>query len=105
MLSRAPRPSTTTIHAATPAQAPTAADLTATATARVSVQTAVIGISQPKVSCAVCVPAVVPSVAALAAMPSTAFTANTATALVSSTSRSLTAQLQASSQAGSMPGP
>ena len=49
--------------------------------------------------------AAVPIVAALATRPSTALTVNTATARVSSTIRSLTAMLQLSSHAGSMPGP
>ena len=77
------------------------ADLAATATARASAQAAVIGSSQPNVSAR---PRLVPD-AALAISPSAAFTANTATARASSTIRSLTAMLQDSSQAGSMPGP
>ena len=97
--------STTMSQAATPAPAPTLADRAATATARASAQIAVIGMSQANVSWAAWADAVVPMVAALAASPSTAFTANTVTALVSSTIRSLTAQLQDSSQAGSTPGP
>src|SRR5215475_2414226 len=95
-------------QAATPAAAPVFADRATLATASAKAQTAVIGISQPKVTAAA-VPSPGPDAetaeAAEAASPSTAFTANTASARTRSTIRSLTAMLQDSSQAGSMPGP
>src|SRR6202046_4481459 len=97
--------STRMIQAATPAPTPTLADLAATATASVSAQTAAIGMSQPKVTGAASADARVPRVTTLAAKPSTALTVNTATARVSSTSRSLIGIEQDSSQAGSTPGP
>src|SRR5580658_4733123 len=84
---------------ARPAAAPVAADLVTVATARASAHTAVIGTSQPKVTAAAW-----PETAD-ATRPSTAFSANTASARTSSTIRSLIAMLADSSQAGSMPGP
>src|SRR5580698_5700800 len=84
---------------ARPAPAPVSADLATVATARASAHTAVIGTSQPKVTSAAC-----PETAD-ASKPSTAFSANTASARVSSTIRSLIAMLADSSQAGSIPGP
>jgi len=81
-------------QAATPAPAPTKADLAATGAA--SAPTPGIGSSQPNVSAAAAPDA------KLASSPSTAFSPNTAITWVSSTIRSGTAQLDDSSHAGSI---
>src|ERR1700728_4608334 len=95
--------STTIAQPATPTVTPTFADRASVAAASASAQTAVIGISQPKVTAAAVGTTAAPTAAA--ASPSAALTANTASARASSTIRSLTAMLCDSSQAGSMPGP
>src|SRR6201993_5980 len=87
------RPDSTMIsQAVPPAAAPALADLATVATASAKAQTAVIGISQPKVTAAA-VPAPGPVTETTetteAASPSTAFTANTASARTRSTIRSL----------------
>src|SRR5580704_9433334 len=91
----ATRPDSTVIsQAATPAAAPALADRATVATASAKAQTAVIGISQPKVTAA----AAPDAETAEAARPRMAFTANTASARARSTIRSLIAMLQDSSQ-------
>src|SRR5436190_24135371 len=91
-------------QAATPAVAPAFADRATVATASAKAQTAVIGMSQPKVTAAAALETERAETAE-AASPSTAFTANTANARPRSTIRSLTAMPQDRSQAGSLAGP
>src|SRR5690348_5316762 len=87
------------IQAATPAAAPTLAERASVAAESARAHTAVIGTSQPNVS------ATATPDASEASSPRTVFSPNTARARTSSTIRSLTARLQDSSQASSMPGP